>query len=95
VDDLAVRIVGEPPRWVTCLGRNILERDREVNEVQVEVVDAPVLELLLDNGLDLFLVMECLPQLRDNEEFFAFYEALLDGAGDTLAGLDFVTVICE
>jgi hypothetical protein len=94
VDDLAVRLVGEPPRWVPCLGRNILERDGEVDEVEIEVVDTPVLELLLDNGLDLLLVVECLPKLGDDEEFFALYEALLDGAGDTLAGLDLVAVVC-
>jgi hypothetical protein len=94
VDDLAVRVVGEPTRWVSCLGRNILESDGEVDQVQVKVVNAPVLELLLCDRLDLLVIVEGLPELGDDEELFALYEALLDGAGNTLAGFDFIAVIC-
>jgi hypothetical protein len=95
MDDLAVCIVGEPPRWIPCLGRDILERNGEMDQVQVEVVDSPVLELLLGDGLDLLVVVECLPKLGDDEEVFALYKALLDGAGNTLASFDFVAVIFE
>lgn len=95
VDNLAVRVVGEPARWVPCLGRDILQRHREVNDIQVEVVNTPVLELLLGDGLDLLVVVECLPKLGHDEEVLALYETLLDGAGDTLTGFDFVAVIWE
>ena len=64
-----------------------------MDQVQVEVVNAPVRELLLGDGLDLVVVVEGLPELRDNEKVFAFYEAVLDGAGNTLAGFDFVAVV--
>lgn len=93
VDDLAVRIVREPTGWVADLGSNILERNGEVDQVQVKVVNTPVLELLLDNGLDLLVVVEGLPKLGDNEELLALYKTLLDGAGNTLARLDFVAVV--
>jgi hypothetical protein len=66
-----------------------------MDQVQVEVVNSPVLELLLGDGLDLLVVVECLPELGDDEEVFALYKALLDGTGNTLASFDFVAVICE
>jgi len=91
--DLALA-VDEPARWVAHLGVDVLERDGEVDDVQVEVVDAPVGQLLLADGLDLLALVECLPQLADDEEVFALYEAVLDGAGYTLAALDFVAVVC-
>jgi hypothetical protein len=66
-----------------------------VDEVQVEVIDAPVFKLLLANGLDLLAVVEGLPELGNDEEVFALYEAVLDGAGYTLTALDFVSIVCE
>jgi hypothetical protein len=92
--NLALAIV-VPARGVADLGVDVFEGDREVDEVQVKVVDAPVGELLAADGLDLLAVVERLPQLADNEEILALYEAVLDGAGDTLAALDFVAVVCE
>lgn len=40
---------------------DVLERDGEVDDVEVEVVDLPVLKLLLANGLHALLVMERIP----------------------------------
>lgn len=92
--DLALA-VDEPARWVAHLGVDVLEGDGEVDDVQVEVVDAPVGQLLAADGLDLLALVERLPQLADDEEVFALYEAVLDGTGYTLAALDFVAVVCE
>ena len=92
--DLTLAIV-VPTRWVAHLGVDVLEGDGEVDEVQVEVVDAPVSKLLAADGLDLLAVVECLPELADNEEVFALYKSLLDGPGDTLTALDFVAVVCD
>jgi hypothetical protein len=64
-----------------------------MDQVQVEVVNAPVLELFLGNGLDLLVVVECLPKLGDNKELFTLYESVFDGAGNTLAGFYFIAVI--
>jgi hypothetical protein len=93
VDDLAVRVVRVPAGRVADLGCNILERDGEADQVEVKVVNTPVLELLLDNGLDLLIVVEGLPKLRDDEELLALYKTLLDGTGNTLARFDFVAVV--
>jgi hypothetical protein len=38
--------------------------------------------------------VEGLPELGDDKEIFALYEALLDRAGNALAGFDFIAVIC-
>jgi hypothetical protein len=92
--DLALT-VDEPAGWVALLWVDVLQSDGEVDEVEVEVVDTPVFELLLANGLDLLAVVEGLPKLGDDEEVFALDEAVLDGAGYTLAALDFVSVVCE
>ena len=61
--------------------------------VEVEVVDAPVVELFLADGLDAVAVVERVPQLGNEEEVFALDETFFDGAGDTLARLYFVAVV--
>jgi hypothetical protein len=50
--------------------------------------------LLAADGLDLLTLMERLPELADDEEIFALYEAFLDGASYALTALDFVAVVC-
>ena len=92
--DLGASIVHEPPRWVPHLGRDILEGYGEVDYVEVEVVEAPVGKLLLEDRLDLFGVVERVPEFADEEEIFALDEAILNGTGYTLASLDFVAVVC-
>jgi len=64
-----------------------------VDNVKVEVVNAPVSELLLANGSNAVLVVERVPQLGDNEEVLALDKTLVDCALDTLAGLDLVAVV--
>jgi hypothetical protein len=64
-----------------------------VDDVEIEVVDAPISELLLEDGLDLFGIVERVPELADDEEVLALDDALLDGTGYTLSGLDFVAII--
>jgi hypothetical protein len=65
-----------------------------VHDVQIEVVDTPVGELLSGDGLDLVGFVEAVPELGDDEELLALDDALLNGAGYTLAGFDFVAVVC-
>lgn len=61
--------------------------------VQVEVVDAQVCELLAGDRGDGRGRVEGIPELGDDEEVGARYEAFLDGAGEALAGFDFVAVV--
>lgn len=64
-----------------------------MHNVQVEVVDAPVSELLAANGLDAVAIVEAVPELGDDEELFALDETVFNGAGDALAGFDFVAIV--
>lgn len=74
-------------------GVDILKGDGEVNEVEVEVVDAPVGELLLDDGLDALTVVEGVPELGDDEEVLTLHNTLRDGTGNTLAALNLVAIV--
>jgi len=65
-----------------------------VDNVEVEVIDTPVLELLLADWLDALVVVEGVPELGDNEEFLALDDTFLDSASDTLTRLLLVTVVC-
>lgn len=82
-----------PSRGVADSRVDVLQRNGEVHDVQVEVIDAPVSQLLAADGLDTVALVETIPQLGNNEEFLALDDALLDGAGDTLAAFDFVAVV--
>lgn len=66
-----------------------------MHDVQIEVVDAPVGELLAGDGLDLVGFVEAVPELGDDEELLALDDTLLNGAGYTLAGFDFVAVVYD
>lgn len=64
-----------------------------MHDVEVEVVDAPVLELFFANGFDAGAVVEGVPELGDKEEVGAFYETVFDGSGDALAGFGFIAIV--
>lgn len=89
---ILLSVVG-PPWWVADLRVDVFQGDWEVDVEEIEVVNTPVSELLADNWLDLLLVVEAVPQLRDDEKVLALYQALLDGTGNTLASLNLVSVI--
>lgn len=82
-----------PAGRVADTGVDVLQSNGEVDDVQVEVVNAQVSQLLAGNGLDLVAVVEAVPQLGDEEEILARDQTVLDGAGDTLADLDLVAVV--
>lgn len=48
--------------------------------------------MLLADGHDALLVVVDVPELGHNEEVLALHDALLDGAGDALAGFLLVAV---
>lgn len=85
-------VVGEAGR-VAVRGVDVFQGDGEVHDVEVEVVDAPVGELLFADGFDAVVVVEGVPELGDEEEVGAFDEAFFDGAGDALTALLFVAVV--
>jgi len=89
--DLVV-LVG-PAGWVFHGGVDVFESNGEVDVEKVEVVNAVVLELLLADRPNLLRVVERVPELADDEKVLALDEALLDGAGVSLAGFLLVAVI--
>jgi hypothetical protein len=64
-----------------------------VHDVQVEVVDAPVGQLLAADWLDFVAFVEAVPEFGDDEEFFTLDEAIFDGASYALSAFDFVAVV--
>lgn len=56
-----------------------------MNDVEVEVVDAPILELLFADGFDVLVVVEGIPEFGDEKEIFSLHYTFLDGACNTLA----------
>lgn len=91
--NLGAGVVVVPARRVADRRVDILEGHGEVDQVQVEVFNAPVGELLLDDGLNALAVMECVPELGDDEELLTLDETLIDSALDALAALDFIAVV--
>lgn len=85
-------VIGEA-RGVPLRRVDVFEGDGEVDDVKVEVFEAPVFELLFADGLDLVAVVEGVPKFGDEEEVFALYDALFDRTGNTLAGLDLIAVV--
>lgn len=84
-----------PAGRVAHAGVNVLQGDGEVHDVKIEVLDAPVSQLLAADRSNALAVVEAVPQLGDNEELLTLDDALLDGTGDTLASLDLVAVVCD
>ena len=85
-------VVGEAGR--VALGRvDVLEGDWEVDDVEVEVVDAPIFQLLFADRLDSVVVVEGVPEFGDKEEVGAFDYAFFDCASDALTGFLFVAIV--
>lgn len=90
--DLGLAVV-VPARGIPHRGVDVLERAGEVDEVQVEVLEAPVRQGPPDRGLNLVAVLEDGPELGCDEEVLARHEAFLDSAGDALAAFLLVAII--
>lgn len=63
--------------------------------VEIKVVNAPILELLLADRGHVFFIVERVPQLRNEEKIGAFDDAIFDRSSYSLAGFRLVTVVCE
>ena len=53
ITEVDLAIITKPLRWVTVTGIYVCKRDGKVNEVKIEVVKTPVLELFLRHCLGL------------------------------------------
>jgi hypothetical protein len=64
-----------------------------VHDVEVEVVDGPVLELFLADGCDARVVVEGVQSLETRKRSERLTRPSLMARGDALAGFDFVAVV--
>lgn len=86
-------------RWIrptsgVARGRSdIFQRDREVNEVQIEVIEVEVGERLLATLDDALSLVVSAPQLARNENFGTAQSGRLKAAANALANLDLVAII--
>ncbi len=65
-----------------------------MNEIKVEVLNAPVPELFFAYWGYAFLVVEGVPELRDDEKVGTFDNTFFYGSGNSLAGFWLVAVVC-
>ncbi len=64
-----------------------------MDNVEVKIIDSPVCELFAADGLDFVAFVKGVPELGDEEEFFAGHKAIFDCAGDAFASFFFVAVV--
>ena len=74
---------------------DVFQRDGEVDDVQIEVIDAPIRELFLADGTHALFVVERVPELGDEEQLFALHEAVGDGSLYSFAGFFLVAVVAS
>jgi len=82
-----------PP--VPCFKRNESLRDGEVDEVEVEVRQAQVVQGLLAGWEDVLVTVVRVPQLGRDPQVLAGHQALLDGALDAQPDLLFVAIVAR
>ena len=86
-------VEAEPLGRILLLDGDELEGDREMNQVQVNVVKTKISQSLLASHLDVLRAMESVPELGHDEEVRPGNNALVNGLADTLSHLDLVTVV--
>lgn len=59
-----------------------------MDNIKVKIIDSEVRQLLAGDRLNLLAVVERVPKLRDEEEIFALYKAILDRTSNTLSDLE-------
>lgn len=64
-----------------------------MDDVQVKVVDAPVLKLLFADRFDAVMVVERVPKFGNEKKVFTFDKAVFDGASNTLTAFLLIAVI--
>jgi len=76
-------------------GVDVFERNGEVHDEKIKVVNAPVCELLSADWLYFVALVEGVPKLADEEEILALDQALLDRSGDTFSCFLLIAVVCR
>lgn len=63
----------EPLWWISRLDWHELLRNREVNQIEIQIVQSEILQGFLNSQLDVVWMMEGVPKLRDDKEIAALY----------------------
>ena len=85
-------IIGEA-RGISFGRVDVFQRNGEVDDIQVKVIDTPITKLFLADRFHAVSIVEGIPELGYDKELFALDNPFLDGASYTLARLDLVTII--
>lgn len=80
-------------RVSSLLGLNVLEGDREVDEVKIDVSKTPSLVLSLGHRQGMISSVIVIPELGGDEDILTLHKAVLDGALDALTSLLLILVI--
>lgn len=80
-------------RVFQCLGRDVFEGDREVDEVEINVSKTPGLVLSFGLSESMVFLVIVVPELGDDKDLFTLDEAFVDGTLDALACFALVLVV--
>ena len=80
-------------RIADLLGRDVFESDWEVDEIEVDITQAPSFVLGFGLRESVFFAVVVVPEFGDDKDVFALDEPFLDGALDALSCFVLVLVI--
>jgi hypothetical protein len=84
-----------PLRRVANLRVDVLERDGEVNQVQIKIFKAKIVEGALNCMVNVFGLVESVPEFRDDKEIFALNESFGNGAVNSISNFFLVSIIAS
>ena len=87
------RIVVDPFRRISRLDWDERLRNREMNQVQVKVINSKISHRLLTGKFDMFWTMEGVPELRHYKKIFPRADVFFDSSFDTLSCLLLISVV--
>lgn len=85
----------EPSWGVADSWIHVFESDGKVDDEEIEVVDAPVGQLLPADWLDMLGLVERLPELGDDEELLPLHDPIFDSTSNSLSALLLVAIVCD
>mmetsp|Transcript_43176 Transcript_43176/g.109047 ORF Transcript_43176/g.109047 Transcript_43176/m.109047 type:complete len:228 (+) Transcript_43176:465-1148(+) len=93
VHQLSIGRVVRPLGRVARVKVHILQRDGEVDEVQVQLSQAEVFEGTLTSGAHMLACMEGVPQLGRDKHVLALHDTVLDGGGEARPHLLLISIV--
>ena len=90
-----IRFVGvkKPLWWIASLKRDEFERDGEMNEVKVEIIELQIRQRAIKGKRDMLRRVIGIPELRGYPKVFAGDEPIYDCPLDAVANLRLIAVV--